>query len=379
MSTEIAALFEQLRFSLAQPSRDLFSDSSPVFIYGAGGVGKDVYRLLTQRGINVTAFLDRAALPGATWQGIPVYRPDDPALTLAQRQRAHTVIGIFNAHVEMPPIERLLTTLGYSRVTSFLDLHDAFATDLGDRFWLTARSFYLNTEASCAAAYELLSDETSRALFASILQFRFAKDYGILPAPGLTNQYFDQSLPAWAQPLRFIDCGAYNGDTIEHLRKTGLAVESIAAFEPDLANFVKLSQYVDAHREGLPKEVYLYPCGVDSSSRQLRFSSAQGAGSHLDESGDTVIQCVSIDEALHGFAPNVIKMDIEGAEVAALWGARRTIAEHRPGLAICLYHRPEHLWQIPRLVAEWYGDRAKYYLRSHCYNGFDLVLYVLPS
>ena len=72
-------------------------------------------------------------------------------------------------------------------------------------------------------------------------------------------------------------------------------------------------------------------------------------------------------------------MDIEGAEFGALWGARKTIARHRPALAICLYHRPEHLWQIPLLVNEWYGGRARLFLRAHCYNGFELVLYVFPT
>lgn len=174
-----------------------------------------------------------------------------------------------------------------------------------------------------------------------------------------------------------MDCGAFDGDTLRQLAGTGLAVEAVAAFEPDPANFLKLAHYVRSQHASLPAAVSLFPCGLHSSTEQLRFSSGQGAGSHASTSGDTVIQCVSLDEALPCFRPNLIKMDIEGAEYAALWGAHRTLAEHRPGLAICLYQRPEHLWQIPLLVRDW-NLAYRFYLRSHCLNGFDLVLYAFP-
>lgn len=47
-----------------------------------------------------------------------------------------------------------------------------------------------------------------------------------------------------------------------------------------------------------------------------------------------------------------IKMDIEGAEMAALEGARDTIHAFKPRLAISGYHEPEHLWEIPRKIAQ---------------------------
>ena len=45
-----------------------------------------------------------------------------------------------------------------------------------------------------------------------------------------------------------------------------------------------------------------------------------------------------------------VKMDIEGAEPEALAGAVDCLARHRPRLAISTYHRPEHLWEIPRVI-----------------------------
>jgi FkbM family methyltransferase len=369
-----------LRASLEnQSSASLFADGAPVLIYGAGNVGKDVFRMLTQKGISVTGFLDRGAKPGSAWNGVPILTPDDPALSAAQRGRAHVVIGIFNAYVEVPPILTLLKSLGYGRVTSFLELHDHYASELGNRFWLTGRSYYSGLEQQASAGYELWSDDISRDIYARILRFRFTMDHEALPAPDGENQYFAKDLPPWPTPLRFVDCGAFDGDTLRQLVSKQSPVEAIAAFEPDQGNFVKLANCVRTNVSKLPETVCLFPCGVGSATAQFRFSSGGGAGSHASTTGDTVIQCVSLDEALPNFRPNLIKMDIEGAEYDALLGARHLIAQHRPGLAICLYHRPEHLWQLPLLVQQLTGTGGKYFLRSHCFNGFDFVLYWLPD
>jgi FkbM family methyltransferase len=334
--------------------------------------------VLTARSLSVLGFLDRSAQPGAAWQGVPVWQADDPAALAVQHRHCHVVIGIFNLYVKIPPIVAMLHALGFSRVSTFLDLHDAFPAALGDRYWLTDRSYYDPMESQVAAAYELWSDEASRDIYAATLRGRFTHDHAALPQPCVGPQYFAPELPAWPTPLRFVDCGAFDGDTLKQLADAGVAIEALAAFEPDPVNFVKLVRYVQSQRASLPEAVSLFPCGVHSCTEQLRFASGQGAGSCASTAGDTAIQCVSLDEALPRFRPNLIKMDIEGAEYAALLGARHTLVEHRPGLAICLYHRPEHLWQIPLLLKDW-NLGYRFYLRAHYFNGFDLVLYAIPG
>jgi FkbM family methyltransferase len=377
ISPVIDHLFEQLESSLRKEARPLFETEAPVYIYGAGNIGKDVCRLLRGQGLRVAGFLDRNAQPGGAWEGVSILLPDDPAISALERKRAHVVIGIFNFASEIPPIITLLDSLGFGRITTFLDLHDEFASDLGDRYWLTARSFYQDKKEQVAAGYELWSDETSRDLYASVLRFRFSKNYAVLPTPSPQDQYFPKGLPPWPNPVRFIDCGAFDGDTLRQLAEKGIPVEALAAFEPDPANFQKLARTTETQLGKLNATISLFPCGVSSATTQLRFSCGAGTSSAQSDAGDTTIQVVALDDALAGFRPNIIKMDIEGAEYDALRGARRIIEQNRPHLALCVYHVPEHLWTIPLLANEYVKD-AKHYLRLHAYNGWELVYYLVP-
>ncbi len=71
---------------------------------------------------------------------------------------------------------------------------------------------------------------------------------------------------------------------------------------------------------------------------------------------------------------DMIKMDIEGAEVPALEGARETIKKYKPKLAICVYHKDSDLWLIPNLINE-IRDDYEFYLDSYTGFGGETILY----
>lgn len=357
---------------------EIFSQDTKVIIYGAGNCGKDVLSLMNKLNLPVICFLDKNSKPGDKLNGVPIFPPDHKPFTPNEIKKIVVIIAIFNEATEIPPIIKMLKSLGYYRIISFLELHRYFPTEFGDRYWLTALSLYDSQRSVISDVFNLWEDEASRQLYAAILKFRFTGDYNLLPKPDVISQYFPPDLPKWKTPMRFIDCGAFDGDTLSKLSQKGLLAEAIAAFEPDLENFAKLVRFVSENRLIVAKDIGLWPCGVYSQTTKLGFSSDKSASSHLSLNANEIIQCVSLDEAVPGFRPTLIKMDIEGAELEALLGAHDMICESRPVLAICLYHRPEHLWQIPILIQKW-SDDYKFYLRSHNFSGFDLVMYAVPN
>jgi FkbM family methyltransferase len=345
--------------------------SSSVILYGAGNVGRDVLELLTNNGNNVLCFLDKKDLKNSFINGIPVIKPDKN--NVKNILDVPVVLSFFNAYVDVLKIISFLTALGFKKVYTFLDLHHIFSEKLGRRFWLIGADYYTGKEKHIEDARTLWKDEKSRILYDSIINFRLTRDYTKLLDPEIDKQYFPDDVPAWNYPLNLIDCGAFDGDTIREIVKKNIQFEKIVAFEPDQNNFNVLA----AECSKINKEFILFPCGTWSHTEQLRFASGYGTGSAISSNGDTLIQCVSIDQSIPNFKPNLIKMDIEGAELASLIGAKNTIKKYCPGLAICLYHNPEHIWQIPKLLSNWELN-YDFYLRCHCYSTFELVMYAVP-
>jgi hypothetical protein len=91
------------------------------------------------------------------------------------------------------------------------------------------------------------------------------------------------------------------------------------------------------------------------------------------EGGEKVL-AVALDDVLTGFSPTFIKMDIEGAEISALRGGEKTIRRCLPDLAVCVYHRINHIWDIPLLLDDWRLG-YKMYLRSYNPYTMETVLY----
>lgn len=342
----------------------------PLLIYGAGLAGRRVRRALAQRGHAVQGFLDRDATLHEA-DGLPVSsagawaRDNDPT-------RACVILGLFNPQVDTGAVLRELQALGYGKIVNMVELMRDYLDGEIFHYWLVDPRFHARHGDRIAALRAGLADSASQALLDRIVEFRTSGDASVLPPPD-PQQYFPEDLPRWPEALRFIDCGGYTGDTVQALEAAGYRFEALATFEPNLAQYAMLTSNLK-HIAGAAH----FPCGVSDSNRLAGFDPSLGAGGHLLEAEGEPVVCLRLDDALPGFAPNLIKMDIEGEEPAALRGAGTLIQQFRPHLAISVYHRPEHLWELyEQIQALELGYR--FHLRCHARNTFDTILYAIAE
>jgi len=372
----LAGLREKLAQLLREGGPPLESlRTRELVLYGAGNCGRATAALARNQGFEVKAFLDQRADAGRSIYGLPCYSPSSPEARQLAAAGIPLGLAIFNCATDVQPIIQSLRDMHFARILSFYELHEHLQGE--PQFWLTSRRFYRDWSTEIMEGFDLFQDEESNRVYYDYIALRLTFDTALLGKPDQANQYFPADLPRPRMPLRMIDGGAFTGDTIQMVLAKGLAVAALAAFEPDPGNFQKLSQFAGKSLEQLG-DVSLFPCGLGRETAVGRFAEGQGGGSALNSGGKTFVQIVALDQVLPNFAPTFIKLDIEGAEPDALLGAAGLIDRSQPTLAICVYHKPEHLWVIPRLIRR-LMPQGRLALRSHQFNGFDVVAYAIPD
>jgi len=227
----------------------------------------------------------------------------------------------------------------------------------------------------------MLADEKSKNVLRSLIKYRQTLDRknlkGIMDTK---NQYLPQADGVTLFPLRdevLVDCGAYTGDTIKiFLKKVRMDIKAVVAFEPDRDSFTKL--VATCKKKISEIDVKLYNCGVSDSNGKAYFYNGRGSQSRFSskEKGAVFVQTMTIDSVPECENATFIKMDVEGAELAALRGAREVICNNKPKLAISIYHKPEDYWTIPMYISE-LNPEYTFYIRHHSYQGIETVLYAI--
>jgi hypothetical protein len=119
------------------------------------------------------------------------------------------------------------------------------------------------------------------------------------------------------------------------------------------------------------------PCALYKEETTLKFVDTANGASKIGEEGTISVKTDTIDSRCPD--ATFIKMDIEGAEIDALYGAKNTIINNKPKLAICIYHSNEHFYEIPLLIHNWVPE-YRIYVRHHSYTAADTVMYaVMPE
>lgn len=209
-----------------------------------------------------------------------------------------------------------------------------------------------------ADTYDRLDDEESKEVFREILRTLSTHDVWRLPEGDMENKYWE--LYKHLDNECFVNCGSANGDTILKYIIKGYRFNHIYGFEGDRKTFKLLEKNISKLPNDLRNRISVYNEYI-------------GIGEKSDDRFDIKFSTKHV---------SLLNMDIEGAEMGVLNGARHVIKRDRPVLAICAYHRITDLVDIPRLIDETSKD---YSIFLRMYKGMtpeminEYIYYVIPN
>ncbi|MFH1226417.1 MAG: FkbM family methyltransferase [Planctomycetota bacterium] len=151
----------------------------------------------------------------------------------------------------------------------------------------------------------------------------------------------------------FYDVGANVGYYSLLASKYVEASGSVVAFEPLPQNLEYLSSHARLNKLS---NLTIIPMALSDHSGKDKFSYKEDASScHITPEGNIEVSVTTLDKLLKEepiLLPNIIKVDIEGAEIDFLKGAIDTLIVHRP-LIFMAIHSPQLFVLLFKTIAEY--------------------------
>lgn len=345
-----------------------------LILFGAGPLGRGILAGLRKAGVEPLGFADNnKKLWGMDVSGLRVFSPDDAAQ--AYGNSACFVVTIYQGS----SARRQLASLGCSNIAPFVALLWKYSDLFNPQSGIQLPHRLVEQIGAIRNCYALLADDDSKQELHEQLRWRYWLDYSAL-SPGLDprDTYFPMDLVSASSEDVFVDCGAFDGDTIRSFNEHwGGKFRYAFPFEPDHANRTALISTVKSL--ALDSRVTIMPYAVGNSNGPVSFANSSSAASHVTtaENGLT-IEGRRLDDIDWALTPTFIKMDIESSEPQALAGAAKLLRQHHPILAVCTYHRSEHLWEIPNLIHS-IAPEYKLFLRRYAEECWEGVCYAIPD
>jgi FkbM family methyltransferase len=350
-----------------------------IVLFGAGNLGQRTLGGLRKNGVDPLSFVDNnTALWGKDLNGIPVMSPAQAVALYGNRATFVVTIWRAGGSDRMAARVEQLRQLGCKTVVPFLSLYWKYSDSLLPHY-MHDLPHCVHAEADrVRQALSLVADDESRREYLAQMRFRLLGDFASLPDPVHGDAYFRDEFFRLRADEILIDCGAFDGDTLDlFLRKSSHSFGSAVAFEPDPENYVKLTARVGSLPSKTRDRIAAHQAATGERNKRVLMDAGKGVASKIGNGGCEV-ECVSLDSALADVPVSFIKMDIEGSELDTLAGARELIQKNAPILAICAYHRQSDLWNIPLFIHNLSSDYS-FHFQPHDLEGWDVVCYAVPK
>jgi len=353
------------RFSKRLPAVKELVDSDRVYLFGYGGKGKMLAQQIScLSSVNVIVFDANPAVRAmAVQDGFRVVTHIDQI----NQASYGTILGACQAQLEQAALLRR-NQIYYQEAAYIFD-----APHLASK----ARDFSDSVLEKIDSLYRiyLQVNNRSRNVFLAVLSFRLSLDPHDLADCRQPNSEMWFDIPA-AESNRgyrtYLDVGAFDGDTLQQARAR-LSVSRGIAVEANEALFGSINEVGKSYPDG----IQIMPCAAWSHSCQLEFREVRGGMISVAEAANGDLHAGPIDDFVNE-PVDMMKMDVEGAELSALTGCAVTL-KSSPDLAIAGYHRPDDLLSLPEFLANLGYTSPEFDLHighySDCFD--DTILYYL--
>ena len=353
------------------------SENSDVWIYGSGTFAQTLIARLEDLGFAILGVIDHVNIGRQLISSNNSYS----VCSLSEVDlvpESQIVLAVCNLYGDLTSISK---SIGPDiQITSPVEVFQMFSK-LGiqsQNYWLsTDFDLYNRSHLEMQSFREILGDRESRELFDGILNYRKHGNIVDLPSPRpLSEQYLVKEYLTPPKDLKIVDLGACQGENLEDFLAAGHTFVDGYLFEPDAGNLRLLRDRLESLNL---MTLECHPFGAWNETTTLRFLASGNPAAALSSVGDVSINVVALDDFIPGeYIPNFVKMDIEGAEKEALEGMTNLIENHRPPLAISVYHKPSDLWTIGNFLNQRFASFYTFYLRMYGQQTFDTVLYAVP-
>ena len=348
-------------------------ENEEVCIFGCGTLGKNILKNSLKSKIRVKCFIDNSEYKNYSYNGVRIYNIEE-FIKVYNGELIIVASIIFDKEMEEELINNniinfipyyYLCEYNINRFPAFDKIYGNYTNDL-----LRNRDKYINM-------FDEIEDELSLKVLDNILMFRITMDRKyILNAYNLSKceegQYFDNNILKLSSKEVFIDGGAYKGETTEQfLHIVHNKYKQIDIFEPDDDLYKEVKKRVKG------KNINFHLAGLGNRKGVLRFNKTGDTGGCINENGVNKIQVETIDNILKSVPATFIKLDIEGAELEAIYGARNNIINFSPKMVISSYHKSEDLWKLFYEVKK-LNSNYSIYIRHYSKSITDTDFYYIP-
>lgn len=335
----------------------------PVMIWGAGELGKNIYDILKKNEVTNVFY------------------------TLSDKYNTPNVDGI--KCISESCVDRQFEK--YILVCGFFESYSMPYQQISDLFKNAVKIVRISelyghvekiTEKIYKEYYELynkvflsLSDNKSKDSMKAYIEAKLNGDLEGLRNNLEEQQYFSglNSYFPLTESEIFVNCGAFDGDTITDFIQNVGQYKKIYAIEADKKNINSLEKRI----VGVPN-IQIMPFAIGKENKICYFDEKGDMSSAISSDTDSgiKIEMKNLDSLFIDEYVTFINMDIEGGEMDALYGAEKIIRKYRPKLAISAYHKSDDIWKIyeylNKLVPEY-----RFFFRVHKPLPVDAVLYAV--